>query len=75
MRYFYVVGFFAMCLVAAYIAGCRVGVARCRANAATQSMNAYVKIIKSKERINAETNHTAVRDIRSILREKYTISQ
>ena len=75
MRYFYMLGFFVICLVMAYIAGCRVGMARCRANVAVQSMNTYVQIIKNKEKINAETNHTAVRDIRRVLREKYTISQ
>ncbi len=71
----YIIVMVALMLMGAYLLGTRVGMARCRANAAVQSMNAYVQIIKDKEKINAETNHTAVRDIRRILRKKYTISQ
>jgi len=75
MRYFYLLVFGGVCLIGAYVAGGRVGTARCQANAAAQSMNAHVQTIKQKEKVNAETNHTAVRDIRRILREKYTIAE
>lgn len=59
----------------AYWAGVRVGraaaIAKCNADAVVR----HVQTIKQMEKINAETNHTAVRDIRRVLREKYTISQ
>ncbi len=75
MRYLYMLSFVVVCLIGAYVAGTRVGMARCRANTATQSINAYVQTMKQMEKINEKTNHTAVRDIRRVLREKYTIAE
>lgn len=61
-----------MC-IGAYVAGYRVGhadtVALCNRRATVQ----LIQTIKQKDKINEQVNHTTVRDIRRVLREKYTI--
>lgn len=75
MRYFYIFGFFCAVLIAVYVAGIRIGGAKCRTNAMAQSMNTYVQLLKNKEKINENVLHTNLDDIRRWLREKYTIAE
>lgn len=75
MMRIYIIIIGGLMVIGAYWAGNRVGrfsvVAQCNADAVAR----HIQTIKQMDKINAETNHTAVRDIRRILREKYTISQ
>lgn len=59
----------------AFAAGARIGTLRCErgmAQSATQQQN---HIIQHQVQINEKTLHTGMRDIRRILREKYTIAE
>lgn len=59
----------------AYFAGCAVGHAAARAKCNATIAVQYVQTLKQQGKINEQINHTAVRDIRRILHERYTIAQ
>lgn len=59
----------------AYFAGYAVGRAKSKEKCTEAVAVQYVQTVKQIEKINEQTNHTAVRDIRRILHEKYTIAQ
>lgn len=71
----YLIGAICAAGAALYFCGRGVGAARCRADSAAVAMQTQQHVIKQVERINAETFNTASRDIRRILREKYTIAE
>lgn len=59
----------------AYILGASRGSAKCQARAAQQTINTITTQQIKTEKINAETYHTNLRDIRRILHDKYTIAE
>lgn len=59
----------------AFCAGVRVGVLQCQRNTARQNATAQQTIIQQQVTTHAETMHTGMRDIRRVLREKYTIAE
>lgn len=59
----------------AFCAGVRVGVLQCQRSAARQHATAQQTIIQQQVTTHAETMHTGMRDIRRVLREKYTIAE
>ena len=62
-------------VLGAYFAGCAVGRTKSKEKCTETVAVQYVQTVKQIEKINEQTNHTAVRDIRRILHEKYTIAQ
>lgn len=58
----------------AYWVGLRLGDEKCRTNVAQNAIIVQNKITKATDKINEEILHTAVRDIRDVLRAKYTIA-
>ena len=62
-------------IFAAYTLGASRGSAKCQARAAQQTINTITTQQIKTEKINAETYHTNLRDIRRILHEKYTIAE
>lgn len=69
--------FMAMCVAIffSYVVGVRVGRVQCNAHTARANAAHQSEIIKLQEKINAETFNIGLRDIRRILREKYTIAE
>jgi len=61
-------------LVTAWCAGTVIGRAKCMENVANRAAVNSQQQIAKKEKINAEIYRTGVRDIRDILRTKYTIA-
>lgn len=57
-----------------FLFGHSIGVAKCRQEFTTQSVALSQEQNVKKEAINAEIYRTGVRDIRRVLREKYTIA-
>lgn len=55
--------------------GTRVGRVQCNAQIAQANATYQSEIINLKEKINAETFNVGLRDIRRILREKYSIAE
>ncbi|MCM1294963.1 MAG: hypothetical protein NC311_05430 [Muribaculaceae bacterium] len=74
MRIYIVIMVCVMC-IGAYVAGYRVGVANAIVTCERNTTVHLIKTIKRQEKINEKINHTAVRDIRRVLREKYTIAE
>jgi len=62
-------------LSAAYFMGLNIGRANCVADVSQNSVNLYQQQLKKQGEINVEINRTNVRDIRDILRAKYTIAE
>lgn len=62
-------------VLGACFAGCAVGRAKSKEKCTETVAVQYVQTVKQMEKINEQTNHTAVRDIRRILHERYTIAQ
>ena len=69
--------FMAVCtaIFFSYGAGVRVGREKCNALTEHNVASQQSELIKTMETINAETFNTGVRDIRNVLREKYTIAE
>lgn len=57
-----------------FLFGHSIGVAKCQQEFTTQSVALSQEQNVKKEAINAEIYRTGVRDIRRVLREKYTIA-
>ena len=62
-------------VIGAYFAGTRVATQKCNARIATVTAGAQKQIFQTMGDVNAETFSTGVRDIRRILREKYSIAE
>lgn len=77
-RIYFIVGVAAFILFA-YWTGMRMGRAQCAAdiahNVINQNNQNQSDLIKTVEKINAETYKTGVDDIRDILRRQYTIAE
>lgn len=58
----------------AYLAGGRIAREKCRGNVANSETNAVIKSVEITRIANEKTFNTGVRDIRDILRRKYTIA-
>lgn len=74
MRIYILVGVIAA-LSAAYFMGRNIGRANCVADVSQNSLNLYQQQLKKQGEINVEINRTNVRDIRDVLRAKYTIAE
>ena len=74
MRIYILVGVIAG-LYAAYFMGLNIGRANCVADVSAHSLNLYQQQLKKQGEINVEINRTNVRDIRDVLRAKYTIAE
>jgi len=74
MRIYILVGIIAG-LGAAYFMGLNIGRANCVADVSQKTQNLYQQQLKKQGEINVEINRTNVRDIRDILRAKYTIAE
>jgi len=61
-------------VIAIYFTGVVIGRAKCQAQIATAATNATQQQMIKKEKINAEVFNTGMRDIRDVLRTKYTIA-
>ncbi len=75
MNKLYVLLFVCLVIFGAFFVGQNVGKLKCQKNTAINEINNETKIIKITEKINAETFHTGVADIRRILRDEYTIAE
>ena len=62
-------------VIGAYFAGTRVATQKCNARVAEVAVKQNQEIIKTMGAINEKTFNTGVRDIRRVLREKYTIAE
>ena len=74
MRIYILVGVVAG-LYAAYFMGRNIGRANCVADMSQNSVNLYQQQLKKQGEINVEIYRTNVRDIRDILRAKYTVAE
>lgn len=72
---FYIILMICALVFGAYFSGRAVGRVEMREKCKVSGAVQYVQTIKQREKVNEQTNHTAVRDIRRILREKYTIAE
>lgn len=71
----YIFIFIVSVVVAAYWAGTRNGRAQCAADNAQTANATQTQIIQTVGKINVETYHRGVDDIRGVLRAKYTIAE
>ena len=55
--------------------GVRIGALRCARDAGQRAITQQNKNIKTQVTVYEKTMHTGVRDIRRVLREKYTIAE
>lgn len=62
-------------LCSAYFMGLNIGRANCVADVSANSVRIAQQQLKKQGEINVEINRTSVRDIRDVLREKYTIAE
>ena len=62
-------------LCAAYFYGLNIGRADCVADISKNTAQIAQQQLNKQEKINVEVNRSNVRDIRNILREKYTIAE
>lgn len=62
-------------IIGAYWVGRHVGKTRCNVHVAEMHMESQGQVIRAMENIDVEMAGTGVRDIRRILREKYTIAE
>jgi len=74
MSKLYLCGVILAAVIAAWCAGAVIGRAKCMENVANRAAVNSQQQIAKKEKINAEIYRTGVRDIRDILRAKYTIA-
>lgn len=65
----------ALVVLMTYFGGRAAGIANCRARVAASSQDIQMQIIQKQGEINAETLSRGARDIRRVLREKYTIAE
>lgn len=71
----YLIAALAAFILFAFCTGVRVGDLQCQRSAARQHATAQQTIIQQQVTTHAETMHTGMRDIRRVLREKYTIAE
>lgn len=71
----YLIAAMAAFILFAFCTGVRVGDLQCLHRAARQNATAQQTIIQQQVKTHAETMHTGMRDIRRVLREKYTIAE
>jgi len=74
MSRIYFIGAIGAMVFGAFYAGTQIARAKCRADMADAQTNELITQLDKKRKIDDKVFHTAVRDIRHILREKYTIS-
>lgn len=68
--------FIIVCIViGAYVCGWNAGRIKCHSAVANDVAQQLQQQIKITEETHAETMHTGMRDIRRVLREKYTIAE
>lgn len=67
-----IIGAFILC---AYFTGRHIGYTKCQHDIINTSTSVQTNTIKQMEKINAETNHSTLHDIRNILRAQYTIGE
>ena len=75
MNKFWLVGAVAAVAAALYFCGRSVGMARCRADSASRSVQTQIQIIRQTEKINETVLRTNLGDIRRVMHEKYTIAE
>ena len=75
MKYMYYIALFCGAIFFAYIAGMRVGDSNCRAKFASENSESIINNTNIMEQTNEQVFHTGTRDIRRILRERYTIAE
>lgn len=75
MNKLYILLFVWLVILGAFFAGQNVGKLKCQKNTAIDEINNETKVIQITEKINAETLHTGVADIRRILRDEYSITE
>ena len=71
----YLIAAMAAFILFAFATGARIGTLRCERNTARTTTTQRTQIIQHQVKINEKTMHTGMRDIRRILREKYTIAE
>lgn len=71
----YLIAAVAAFILFAFYAGVRIGTLGCERGASRAAITQQTRIIQHQEQINEKTMHTGMRDIRRILREKYTIAE
>lgn len=71
----YLIAAMAAFILFAFAAGTRIGTLRCERNTARTTTTQQTQIIQQQVTTHAETMHTGMRDIRRVLREKYTIAE
>ncbi|MDR2685710.1 MAG: hypothetical protein LBB23_02980 [Rickettsiales bacterium] len=65
--------FACICIASAYFAGAANGRAKCEKNQAASIITAQIKTETLRKKINAKVNSSSSDDIRSRLREEYTL--
>lgn len=73
MRIYFICATFILVGGAFYMGG-RIARTKCISEMATAQTNEVIVQLKTQRKIDEKTFHTAVRDIRSVLRTKYTIA-
>lgn len=71
----YLIAAVAAFILFAFCAGVRIGTLGCERDASRITTTQQKHNIQHQEQINEKTMHTGMRDIRRILREKYTIAE
>lgn len=71
----YLIAAMAAFILFAFSAGTRIGTLRCERNTARTTTTQQTQIIQHQVKINEKTMHTGMRDIRRVLRKKYTIAE
>ena len=72
---FYLIAAIAVMIGGAYFCGVQIARSGCRAQIAEIQTATTIKNENIKRNVNDKVIHTTVRDIRSILRDKYTIAE
>ena len=70
----YIIAAIIVCIITIYLFGRHIGVTKCNQELVAATIQQTEIHNQKKEKINAEVYHTGVRDIRRVLREKYTIA-
>lgn len=71
----YLIAAMAAFILFAFCAGVRIGALKCERGVARAVTTQQKHNIQHQVKINEKTMHTGMRDIRRILREKYTIAE
>lgn len=71
----YLIAAMAAFILFAFATGARIGTLRCERGVTHRATQQQTQIIQHQVQINEKTMHTGMRDIRRILREKYTIAE